>query len=188
MIAETAEPLTGSILSWVDLVSLALLGAFLVYGVVRGFMIQLLGIGVLIGSVVLASILSRPLGGFFDRKWESLGVETAKWVAFGIILIVGLAVGTALAHLLKGSMSKAKMLAYDRLLGGAVGLVKGWILAVILIQLALNLTQTGGEPEGLAKSIIHSRSGRIARWSTEKIFVFLPPETAKDLQKYDKLR
>ena len=187
MIAEAVEPLIGPILSWVDLVCLALLGAFLIYGVIRGFMIQLLGIGVLIGSVVLASILSGPLGGFFDRRWESLGLETAKWVAFGIIFIVSLAVGTALAHLLKGTLSKAKMLAHDRLLGGAVGLVKGWILAVILIQLALNLTQTAGEPQGLAKNIVHSRSGRIARWSTEKIFVFLPPETAKDLQKYDKL-
>ena len=136
MIAETAE-LSGSVLNWVDLICLAVLGAFLVYGVIRGFMIQLLGIGVLIGSAVLASLLSRPLGSFLHGKWESLGVDTAKWVAFGILFIVTLAIGTALAHLLKGSLSKAKMLAYDRLLGGAVGLVKGWILAVILIYLVL---------------------------------------------------
>jgi membrane protein required for colicin V production len=186
MIAETAE-MSGSVLNWVDLICLAILGAFLVYGVVRGFMIQLLGIGVLIGSVLLASLFCRPLGRFLYGKWPSLGAETAKWVAFGILFIVTLAVGTALAHLLKGSLSKAKMLAYDRLLGAGLGLAKGWILAVIVIQFALNLTYAGGEPTGLAKDIVESRSGRIARWSTEKIFVFLPPETAKDLQKYDKL-
>jgi len=188
MIAQAAEPVTGSVLNWVDLLCIALLGAFLVYGVIRGFMLQLLGIVVLVGCALLATFLSKPLGQWLAVRWGTLTPVHAKWMAFVFVFLVSLALGTALSHLIRKSLEKAKMLAYDRLLGGVLGVVKGGLLAVILIQVALNFTLPDeGGPYGISKAIIQSQSGNIARWSTEKILVFLPPEMAQELSRYDRL-
>jgi uncharacterized membrane protein required for colicin V production len=182
------EILTGSVLNWVDLICIALAGVFLIYGILRGFMLQLLGIFVLIGSIVVAFFLSVPVGKWLLGRWDSLTPENARWIAFAGIWVVALAIGTALAHLVRGSLARLKMLAYDRLLGAVLGLAKAWLLIVLILQLALYFTAPKeGEPKGIPRAIINSQSGNIARWSTEKIFVFLPEEWAEKLRKYDGL-
>jgi len=190
MIAETAQPLTGSVLNWVDLLCIALIGAMLVYGVVRGFMIQLFGILVLVGSAIVASLTYRGVAGWVLGQWPDLSDQSARGIGFTVVFVLLLAAGTGLAYLLRSQMAKAKMLAHDRLLGALLGLAKGWLLAVILLQLVLNLTMPEKaeiRPEGLAKAIVGSRSAAVARWSTERILVFLPQGVAERLREYDRL-
>ncbi|MEN8149087.1 MAG: CvpA family protein [Planctomycetota bacterium] len=190
MIAETAQPLAGSVLNWVDLICIALLGATLVYGVVRGFMLQLLSILVIAGSAVAASLTYRGIAGWVLGRWPDLSDQAARGIGFTIVFLLLLAVGTGLAYLLRRQMAKAKMLAHDRLLGGVLGLVKGWLLIVILLQLALNFTMpadVNSSPTGLSKAIVDSRSAAVARWSTHKLLVFLPQGVADRLKHYDRL-
>ena len=190
MIAETVQPMTGSVLNWVDLICIALLGATLVYGIIRGFMIQLLGIIVLIVSALVATWTFRGIGGFVLGRWPTLSDNAARGIGFTVVFLLVLAAGTGLAYLLRGQMAKAKMLAHDRVLGAVVGVAKGVLLGVILLQLALNFTmpeEVETRPEGLSKAIVNSRSAGIARWTTEKLLVFLPQGVAERLREYDRL-
>jgi len=185
MIAETMQPMTGSVLNWVDLICIALLGATLLYGIIRGFMIQLLGIIVLIVSALVATWTYRGIAGFILGRWPDLSDKAARGIGFTIVFLLVLAAGTGLAYLLRGQMAKAKMLAHDRMLGA-----KGVLLGVILLQLALNFTlpeDAETRPEGFSKAIVNSRSAGVARWTTEKLLVFLPQGVAERLREYDRL-
>ena len=52
----------GETTNWVDVVAIIFLVLYVIFGVVRGFMFQLFGIVVLVGSLVLASFTCGPLG------------------------------------------------------------------------------------------------------------------------------
>lgn len=178
----------GESLNWVDLVSIVTLAAFFLYGVVRGFMLQLASIVVLVIAILAASFASGPLGRWLTGQFPALTATSAKYICFAIVLIVTLAVGIALAHLLRGVLEKAKMLAYDRLLGGVLGVLKGALLLIVLMQLYLNLVVPEGEaPEGMAADIVASKAGRVAKWSSEKLLVFLPKDITDRLRDYDRL-
>lgn len=178
----------GESLNWVDLASIVTLAAFFLYGVVRGFMIQLASIVVLVLAIVAASFASGPLGGWLTEKFPTLTATSAKYICFAIVLIVTLAVGIALAHLLRGLLDKAKMLAYDRLLGGVLGVLKGALLLIVLMQLYLNLVvPEGEEPAGMAADIVASKAGSAARWSSERLLVFLPKDISARLREHDRL-
>jgi membrane protein required for colicin V production len=178
----------GQSLNWVDLVSLLVLAAFFVYGVVRGFMLQLASIVVLVLAVVAASLTSARLGHWLTRQFPALTQTAAKYVCFAIVLLVCVAVGVALAHLLRGVLEKAKLLAYDRILGGILGVLKGALLLIVMMQLYLNLVIPEGErPQGMAADIVRSKAGVAAKWSSEKLLVFLPHDIGEKLRDYDKL-
>lgn len=175
-------------LHWVDTVSILVLFGFLVYGVVKGFMLQLAGIAVLIGSLLLASFLSDGLGSWLNSEFPTLSPTSAKYICFFVILVVALGIGTALSHLVRKGLERAKVLAYDRLLGGVLGVVKGGLLIIVLLQVGLNLLlpDEGPAPK-LARDLLRSRTADVAAWSTDKILVFLPRDMSRKLRRYDKL-
>ena len=94
----------GSATNWVDMVGLAVVICLFIYGVVRGFMLQLAGIIVLVASLVVATLLSPPAGEFIRAKvWSTLPMATAKYACFAVILLICLGVGRALSHLARGA-------------------------------------------------------------------------------------
>lgn len=173
-----AEVILGVETNWVDITSLVILLGFFIYGAVRGFLIQLAGIAVLVGALILGGVLSTGVGQWMHERWETLNPITARWIAFVTIGLLVLIIGTWLARMLKGALKRAQVLAYDRLLGGLLGGLKGLIILVVLVYVFLAFSQNKDDEkiQGISKDIVESRTMRIAEWSTEKVLVFLPQD------------
>ena len=74
----------------VDIGVLVLLGVFFLYGLIRGFVLQLAGIVFIVGGLILADRLSPAFGGTLHRWFPSLEDPGDRYVAFGIVLLAPL--------------------------------------------------------------------------------------------------
>jgi membrane protein required for colicin V production len=173
-----AEELFGVQTNWVDILTLVVLCAFFIYGAIRGFLIQLMGIGVLIGALIVARLLMDSAGGWMHGQWEALALRTARWIAFVVIALAILILGTWLAHMLRDVLKRAKALAFDGLLGGLLGALKGLLIIIVLLWAFLAFANRREEEKvrGISADIMESRTSRIAEWTTEKVLVFLPQD------------
>ena len=88
--------------------------------------------------------------------------------------------------MLKESLQRAKVLAYDRLLAGLLGAIKGLLILIVLVYafLAFSKGQDGEKVQGVSGDIVESQTMRVADWSTEKILVFLPQDMRKWVGKH----
>lgn len=119
-----------------DFALVALLGLFLIRGLVRGFVKEVVGLVGVVAALALGALFYQPVSEFLSKL---TGLEVTWWpaVAFGLILVVVagafFVVGGGLSKLiLSGPLS-----GLDRLLGAGVGLVKGLLVAYLLINLLL---------------------------------------------------
>jgi uncharacterized membrane protein required for colicin V production len=165
-----------------DIVCLVFVLAFLLLGLLSGFLSQVMRIAALVGAFVLAypaSSYTKPL----LTKW--MNAETLlgdllslflAWVACYLVLIL---VGTVLAKIIKGSSESIKFL--DRVLGGGLGAVKGFLL-VYLIACALVLLR---EPlsELIPDQYLDLKSSRLAVFAEEHNIL-----SAVGMPSLDKLR
>ena len=166
--------------NWIDYVALGVVVFFFLWGAVRGLMLQLAGLGVLIGSLLLASLVSKPIGVWILGKFSGLTMGVARWVGFAIMLLVFLAVGMALAHALRKVLQAKKALGYDRLFGGLLGGLKGFLIVVVVVYAIQSLTYSEDEPpSGISAQIEISRTMEVSRWAKRRVLPFLPPG-AKD--------
>ena len=122
-----------------DVICLIFVLAFLVLGLLSGFLSQVLRIAALVGAFLLAypaRSYTKPL----LAKWMDVGTLSGDflslflaWVACYIALIL---IGTLLVKMIRGSSESIKFL--DRILGGGLGAAKGFLI-VYLIACALVL-------------------------------------------------
>jgi len=122
-----------------DIVCVVFVLAFLILGLLSGFLSQVVRIAALVGAFLLAypaSTYSKTL----LAKW--MDVETLigdllslflAWMACYLALIL---IGTILVKIIRGSSQSIKFL--DRILGGGLGAIKGFLI-VYLIACALVL-------------------------------------------------
>jgi uncharacterized membrane protein required for colicin V production len=71
-----------------------------------------------------------------------------------------------------GVLKALRLKAYDRLLGGVMGLVTGWAVIIILILLALTLFQDSAFQD----EIRSSQTARCSAWAIERAHPFIPQE------------
>jgi membrane protein required for colicin V production len=123
-------------MTFFDLIVLALVGASLIAGALRGFVRALIAtLAMFVGVVVAAR--SYEVAGSFLRA-SNLVESNAAANAWGFLLIVGfaLALGFAAGQLLKGSLKRARLEWMDRALGAVFGFVRGMAVCCV-IYLAL---------------------------------------------------
>ena len=119
-----------------DLGFLIILVFFLVKALMRGFVRELAGLVGAVIAVVVSAMFYQELG----ATLESLtGVQATWWpaVAFALILLVVFAVFLWMGALIRRLLLGGGLSGLDRLLGGAVGLVKGVLICYLLINLLL---------------------------------------------------
>lgn len=118
----------------IDIVLLVLIGASVLLGLMRGFV----GIVVSTLSWLLAGWAAFLFGNDAAHWWAApLEPGTGHYVAgyLGVFLIVMIAVGL-IGMLIKAAVKVTCLTGADRLLGGALGLVRGAFLGCVLLMLA----------------------------------------------------
>lgn len=123
-------------MTFFDLIVLAMVGASLIAGALRGFVRALIAtLAMLIGVVVAAQgyetagVALRATGMFESRA-------TANACGFLLLVGVALALGFLAGELLRGGLRRAKMEWMDRVLGALFGLVRGLAVCSV-VYLAL---------------------------------------------------
>src|SRR4028119_212809 len=112
-------------MTFFDLIVLALVGASLIAGALRGFVRALVATLAMLVGVVIAARSYETAGEFL--RGLGLVESSAAANACGFLLLVGfaLALGFLAGGLLKGSLRRAKLEWMDRVLGDLFGLLCG---------------------------------------------------------------
>ncbi len=116
-----------------DVLCVALMATFLVFGLLSGFLSQVIRLVALVGAFLLAytaSAYTKPL----LTKWvqaDHLALDLLSlflgWVACYIAILL---IGTVFARILRQSSTSIRFL--DRILGGALGSAKGFLIGYLI--------------------------------------------------------
>lgn len=131
-------------LTTVDLISLGILIFFFVLGLFKGFTYLIIRlatflIGLAVAKQYAGSADEHGVTGFaatlvewFDQLKGN--EQVAVYIAFFLIFLGIFILGTLIAFLLRAVFKKLQLGAYDRILGGALGVVTGAVCIVIVVS------------------------------------------------------
>lgn len=121
-------------MTYVDYALIAIVAISMVFGVIRGFLREAIGLMAWLGGLWFAwreaPQLAPHLGGALA------GTDLQIWVARGLILIAIVVAGWLVASLLSYLVHRSGIsLSVDRLFGGVFGLVRGAVIASVAVML-----------------------------------------------------
>ena len=117
-------------MNWLDIVLLVAIVVTTIWGIIKGFIRQVLGLAAVVAGLVLAGLYYRGVSdvlGSFIRK-----PLLANFLGFMVIFIATLVAGGLLGHLLTKAM-KGPLAMANRALGGVFGFVKAVVVCGILV-------------------------------------------------------
>lgn len=123
-------------LNWTDTVILIAAVAVFVLGLVKGFVWQVTRLITIIGGCVLANRYSGDLAPTVRRVFPSLEQPVDRYIAYFLIFVGVAILVSLLAYLLRHVIESLQLGTYDRVFGGALGLING---AVVLMLVVLGL-------------------------------------------------
>lgn len=118
-------------MTWLDAGVVFLLVGSAALGLMRGFLKEVISIAALVVGLILAGQCYHQAAGLFSRWVEAH--EVRSWMGFvavflAVLLLAGIGIWVA-DRILKFAALKW----VDRLLGGLFGLVRGWLVATVLV-------------------------------------------------------
>lgn len=118
---------------WVDWFLLTALLVSILIGVWRGFTREILGLATWVVALLAAFLLS-PVA---EAQLHShIAVESVRRAAaYGIVFFIALLLGGVVTHVLSTLVRKSPLSGLDRTVGGGFGLIRGVLLAVIVVWL-----------------------------------------------------
>jgi membrane protein required for colicin V production len=123
-------------MTFFDLIVLALLGASLISGALRGFVRALIATVAMLVGVVVAAQSYEAAGAVLRATGMFESRATANACGFLLLVAIALALGFLAGELLRGSLRRAKLQWMDRVLGALFGLVRGLAVCSV-VYLAL---------------------------------------------------
>ncbi len=174
-----------SALGWVDITALGVLAVFLLWGLLRGVVQQLLWLVLIAGGLALSALLSPRFGLWIREKvWAQLTDRVANAIAFVLVFVAVLVLGGLLLKVLRESFGKTRTPVWDRILGGLLGVVKGALLLMVLILAVVNLL--GGEEDspGFVQDVRSSEAAHATRWTAARVGALLPEGPRATLDRY----
>jgi membrane protein required for colicin V production len=119
-----------------DIIFFLLVGLGLVFGVMRGFVHEVLSLGIWILVVIALRLLHGPLSAALE---PAIGTVSGAYVlAFALIFLIVLVGGKLVVRRLGGATRKSVIGPLDRILGGGFGALKG-LVGVALFYMAFSL-------------------------------------------------
>ena len=123
-------------MTFFDLIVIALVGASLIAGALRGFVRALIATVAMLVGLFVAAQSYEAVGKLLRASGMVESSAAANACGFLLIVAVALAVGFLVGQLLKGSLRRARLEWMDRVLGASFGFVRG-IMVCSVIYLAL---------------------------------------------------
>jgi len=151
---------------WLDIVLLIVLGLSFVFGIIKGFVRQIVGLAAVVAGFFIAAYyhpyLARAFGrAFASGRWSNL---IAFLLIFFGVLALGSLVGFLLSKLMRGPLRLI-----DRVLGGALGLVKGILISGVVVMALLAFpTDT--------RALTNSKIAPYCYWLTKGMVQLVPQE------------
>ena len=119
-------------LGWIDLSTLVILLVFFVLGLFRGLVWQLSRLLTLVVGFIVAGIWAKDLADLLVKTWPK-SEPFALYAAYFAIFLGAFILLSVVAWLLSGLIKKLRLTAYDRLGGGAMGILTGAALVVLIL-------------------------------------------------------
>ncbi|MEO9468799.1 CvpA family protein [Parasphingorhabdus sp.] len=118
-----------------DIFVLLLMGSGAIFGFLRGFLQEVLSLGVWLLIIIGVRVLHPPVAEFLEGPIGNAG--GASVLAFGSIIIVIYALGRAIAKAIGRKSRKSLLGPIDRVLGFGFGMIKGLIIATLFYLLTV---------------------------------------------------
>jgi len=163
-------------LGWIDLGTLVILLVFFVLGLFRGLVWQLSRLLTLVVGFIVAGVWAKDLADLIVRTWPK-SEPFALYAAYFAIFLGAFLVLSVIAWLLSGLIKRLKLTAYDRLGGGAVGILTGAALVVLVLTIFYAfIPRQAGIIQAAEKSRTKTAAVKALRFLEEKLsFSFLQP-------------
>jgi len=140
--------------NYLDISIIIILGASTIYSVIKGFIRDAFSLlAVILGMV--AALLFYPMGAQMLEGFISQ-LQIANIVSFAIIFLTVSIVVSIVGMLISKMIKGADLSFYDRVAGGAFGLVKGYILVAVLVIIVTTLFPSSTTTSRIAPYIIKS--------------------------------
>jgi uncharacterized membrane protein required for colicin V production len=156
--------------TWVDGAVLASIAAFAVWGVLGGAFRQAAGFAILVAGLVVASIFGPRLEPAAAKALGPGSEEGAACLAWGCALVGTLVVGALVLRALRRVTDRLpRVWALDRATGGAVGAVKGVLVAAIAAYAVLGAVSVESRRapvlrESVGVRVLRGLEGRLRPW------------------------
>lgn len=151
-----------------DIIFFLLVGLGLVFGLMRGFVKEVLSLAIWVVVVVALRLLHAPLSAALEGVIGT--VSGAYALAFALIALTVFVAGRLIVGRLSGSVRRSRIGSLDRLLGGGFGALKG-LVGVALLYMAFSLVydtiwgRAAARPEWVAQArtyaLVHGASASI---------------------------
>lgn len=117
-------------LNYLDIVALLIIVVSMIAAMIKGILSELLSLGSVLAGIVCAFLFyphAADFFGFFDAPRLAL-----EFMGFAAIFIFFVVLGGVLSHLMDRLMKALKVKWFDRLMGGAFGLLRGYLIAMVI--------------------------------------------------------
>ncbi|UCF35585.1 MAG: CvpA family protein [Acidobacteriota bacterium] len=117
-------------LNYLDIAALLIIAISVIAAMIKGILSELLSLGSVIVGIVCAVLFypqAADFFGFIDAP--RLGLE---FLGFAAIFIFFVVLGAVLSHLADRLMKALKIKWFDRLMGGAFGFLRGYLINLVI--------------------------------------------------------
>jgi membrane protein required for colicin V production len=153
-----------------DMAAIAIIGISLLAAVSKGLVGELVSLASVIVGIYLAALFYPQAAELFLRL--QVGPTAAPFLGFLAIFVTAILVGAVLASLVEKGVHLLRLRWADRLLGGAFGLLRGWLI-VSVVFLAFASFQ------GHTRLVKQAKTGEFFLESA-KIVIYMLPGGLKD--------
>jgi len=120
--------------NWVDIIIVTIIALSAIFGLWRGLVKEVFSLVTWVAALIVARVYSVSLAPLFATTFE--GETTRYIVAFVVLFLLTMVVGTLVSHLLSKLLTIAGLKLTDRILGGGFGVLRGTILVMLVIFVA----------------------------------------------------
>ncbi len=156
-------------LNWLDYLLLFILATSLIASLARGFVREIAGLVALLLAILLGMWFYGTAAAFFLPYVSA--PQIADFLGFGLIFFAVVSIGGLAGFLVAKVVSVAGLSLFDRLLGGAFGLLKGALMGAIVVFALLAFTPKG-PPEAVSRSMV----APYVTWTADVLAAIAPRE------------
>lgn len=170
-------------MNWLDIVLLILIAGSVVFSIKKGFSRELIGLISVVVALVCGLWFYGSAGAFLAPYVSSKDI--AHLFGFFLVFVTVLLAGAIFGYFFGKLVKAAGLSFFDRVLGAGFGVVRGLLLAVVLI-LAIVAFTPGDEPP---KAVVHSRFAPYVI-DTAHLLASIAPREVKDgfRKRYDRVK